>query len=633
MRECSDDVMALPLLVDLNEAELSAAVGHEVEWITNPPIEEIVGVADRPELPDSERHSEDVSDSESSSTDVDSDAELDHSNTMRKNGFERMAPTEIQAARAVLELDPLIRPLRGPKSKGYKVTKLTGWLRQQVEEMRTFLHLYTSPSSSVHGKWTVASVQACLAHGKKKGHSRILRQRTIHFIQKNELPSSRYGKWSRSKLKDEAFAQELQLHLQGIGKYVKADDIVEYLNRPSVREKYNITKSLSLATGKRWMKKMDFRWVLKHRGLYIDGHERSDVVHYRQHIFLPTWYRLAEKMRYWLKGEEEGCGIVGHVPQGNKVAVVWHHDESIFYAHDRREAGWVLSGASPEPYAKGEGVSLMVADFVSADYGFLKSRNGSESARVIFRPGKNRDGYFVNEDILKQAQKAMDILKRDYPNEEHIFIYDNAKTHLKRAEDALSARKMPKNIPKEGMNWGVEITTRHIDGTIIHDTSGKPMKTKIRMRHGMWNGQQQDLYFPVGHPRAGIFKGMAIILAERGYPGTYQLRAECAKFKCDLTATTPCCCRRLLYNEPDFADAKSLLEDLCEKQGFRTLFVPKFHPELNCIEQCWGRAKYLYRMNPPSSTLEDLEHNMLSALDSITLTEIRRCVNYLGFVS
>ncbi|KAJ3714411.1 hypothetical protein C8R42DRAFT_747670, partial [Lentinula raphanica] len=56
---------------------------------------------------------------------------------------------------------------------------------------------------------------------------------------------------------------------------------------------------------------------------------------------------------------------------GHRV-VVWFHDESIFYANDRRIACWVFEAASPTPYAKGEGVSLIVADFVSADYGWLR---------------------------------------------------------------------------------------------------------------------------------------------------------------------------------------------------------------------------------------------------------------------
>lgn len=71
----------------------------------------------------------------------------------------------------------------------------------------------------------------------------------------------------------------------------------------------------------------------------------------------------------------------------------------------------------------------MIADFVSADYGWLQSTDGKNSARVIFRPGKNREEYFTNEDILAQVEHTMAILGQYYPNEDHIFMYDNATTH------------------------------------------------------------------------------------------------------------------------------------------------------------------------------------------------------------
>jgi len=51
---------------------------------------------------------------------------------------------------------------------------------------------------------------------------------------------------------------------------------------------------------------------------------------------------------------------------------------------------------------------------------------------------------------------------------------------------------------------------------------------------------------------------------------------------------------------------------------------PKFHCELNFIEQCWGQAKSVYRTYPPSSKEEDLTRNTLSALASVPLVIMRR---------
>ena len=73
----------------------------------------------------------------------------------------------------------------------------------------------------------------------------------------------------------------------------------------------------------------------------------------------------------------------------------------------------------------------MVADFVSADYGWLRSPDRSKEAWVFFKARKNREGYFTNEDILEQATTAMDILTEYYPHEKHVLVFDNASTHLK----------------------------------------------------------------------------------------------------------------------------------------------------------------------------------------------------------
>ena len=48
----------------------------------------------------------------------------------------------------------------------------------------------------------------------------------------------------------------------------------------------------------------------------------------------------------------------------------------------------------------------------------------------MFKAGKNRDGYFTNDEILAQANRAMDILDNNYLDDTHVFFYDNTKTHM-----------------------------------------------------------------------------------------------------------------------------------------------------------------------------------------------------------
>ena len=45
---------------------------------------------------------------------------------------------------------------------------------------------------------------------------------------------------------------------------------------------------------------------------------------------------------------------------------------------------------------------------------------------------------------------------------------------------------------------------------------------------------------------------------------------------------------------------------------------------MNPLEMVWGRAKYHYRLYPPSKKEEVLEANVLNALDSVTIQEMRR---------
>ncbi|KAF9439666.1 hypothetical protein P691DRAFT_690117 [Macrolepiota fuliginosa MF-IS2] len=81
----------------------------------------------------------------------------------------------------------------------------------------------------------------------------------------------------------------------------------------------------------------------------------------------------------------------------------------------------------------------MILDFVSADYGWLPALDGLEMSHVLFKPGKNCDSYFINDNILVQVEKAMDILKNYYLQDKHIFIFDKATTHKKWLATAPSA--------------------------------------------------------------------------------------------------------------------------------------------------------------------------------------------------
>ena len=75
--------------------------------------------------------------------------------------------------------------------------------------------------------------------------------------------------------------------------------------------------------------------------------------------------------------------------------------------------------------------------------------------------------------------------------------------------------------------------------------------------------------------------------------------------------------------QEDFKANKLLLQELIESIGHKVIFYPKFHPELNFIEQYWGAAKR-YTQKLCDYTWNGLKETLPSAFDSISLQTIRK---------
>lgn len=340
-------------------------------------------------------------------------------------------PSIEEAQRAYTDLGNVLKPST-KNGQGFRHPKpgLDKIVAEWLSAMKLFCFNYADmqkkkPNSP---QWQAASLQTAKSLGGNTYMAQSLCEWTCVFIGDPEfMPEHHHnGKAGCSLLDDDDFAQELHLHLQSMGKYCTTKDIVQYIAQPEVLAKLNRTKTISHTTAHRWMKKMGYHWTSQPRGQYADGYERLDVVEYRNKVFLPAVQELEGRTRTWgSDGQDEtAADQVRHV-------VFWFHDESTFYAHDRQKKQWVHKLEKVTPYAKGEGHSLMVADFVSADYGWLWSPDGGESARVLFKAGKAREGYFDNESIQAQTAHAMDILTRHHPYENHVLIFDNVTTHLK----------------------------------------------------------------------------------------------------------------------------------------------------------------------------------------------------------
>jgi hypothetical protein len=287
-------------------------------------------------------------------------------------------PKSVDAA--IKNLQNLLHPPR-TKNRGYKDPKLNLVLRARLELMVGFLRLY---KGARYTGWACYANVMAKSGGKGEWLSRKLREWTIEFCKdKKNIPTAMYGKFNSSVLEDEDIAADIHLHLQFLGKFVSAKDIVRYVATPEFQARLKVKPNINISerTAQRWMKKMGYRWRTEPKGMYSDGHERRDVVHYRQNIFLPRWRDFEMRSRWWDGGTYESIDhdarmrayMSPHVDA--RVVVIWRHDESTFYANDRRKLRWVHSSETAKPYAKGEGASEMVGDYVSPDYRWLKSKH------------------------------------------------------------------------------------------------------------------------------------------------------------------------------------------------------------------------------------------------------------------
>ena len=222
---------------------------------------------------------------------------------------------------------------------------------------------------------------------------------------------------------------------------------------------------------------------------------------------------------------------------------------------------------------------------------------------------------------MAQVDRAIDIFEGKANGLQGLFMFDNAPSHLRRADDAISVTKMVKSECRSFFFCLIDVLPDP-KRLWTHYPKGP------RMRDGInpLTGECQSFYFPDDHPQyPGWFKGMEQIIRERGLWPEAGLSVECAGPK-RTTGQASCCCRHLLYTQFDFASQKPLLQEHIESRGHLCDYYPKYHCELNFIEQYWGAAKLRFRVAGRARTLEEMQRKMLGCLDDIPLEQIRRCV-------
>jgi hypothetical protein len=435
---------------------------------------------------------------------------------------------------------------------------------------------------------------------KMNGTSRRIRQWAQQYLEFQTLSEHRQGKHVKTKslIEDEDVKAACRSWLRS----QQADSITALSFSKWVCENlWHVCElprpvSISERTATRWLGRLNYRFREYRKGLYFDGHERADVVAYRESFLTRMENRLPFIATF--EGADMETMVIPEIPDDQKRIVVVTHDESCFDSHDGKKTVWMDEDNMPIRPKSG-GRSIMVSEFLCECHGPMKL---SDAQRAVYpeqpyetvqliQPGKNGDGYWKNVDLVQQVElRAIPIFKILHPNCIGLFLFDNSQNHHAFAPDALRASVL--NLKDGGKN-------------VMPQRNGFFMLDGVKYAQSM---QRED----------GVQKGLMSILKERGL---WQAGLRLAD------------ARKLLQEQPDFQEQGEWLEETVSRNDNCIIdFYPKFHCEFNFIELYWGQAKRYVRRNCDYS-FAGLQRVVPESLRSVPLSLIRKyarkCFRYM----
>lgn len=380
-------------------------------------------------------------------------------------------------------------------------------------------------------------------------------------------------------------------------------------------------------TARKWMLQLGFVKQSRKKGVYYDGHDRPDVQQYLHDIYLPALEAIEVRRRMFV-GDDMTDVILPEDKSQPEIRLAFH-DEAIWYANDIEATYYAREGDQELP-KKGQGRCVHVSDFLTEELGWLDLERhippdrleelrrlnklpDNLKSRVVILPGKNHDGWWDCKQLLVQLAHFLDLFDLIHAGDICMCVFDCSSNHQAFAEDALVVSRM--NVTPGGKQ-GMMRDTAFVHAAQRHLPEHQQVLTT------------QTMVYPADHPRyPGKAKGMLAVARERGLVAEdSKLNQRCAACKStslkDPTGTA-CCLTRVLSLEPDFANEKSAIQNLCEERGHRCLFLPKFHCELNPIECAWGASKFTCRRECDYS-FPHLKERVPRSLDEIPISTIRR---------
>jgi len=148
----------------------------------------------------------------------------------------------------------------------------------------------------------------------------------------------------RSLLKDERVQAAARAHLSTMPTgEVTPKEFHRALNErilPSLR--FALKDGLSERTARRWLVLLGWRHTRVKKGVYMDGHERPDVVEYWNNVFLPLMALFEQRMAQWIRRLEctELVRVELELGPDEKQIIAVFQDKSCFHVNDHKQTMW-----------------------------------------------------------------------------------------------------------------------------------------------------------------------------------------------------------------------------------------------------------------------------------------------------
>ena len=318
------------------------------------------------------------------------------------------------------EIEKLLNAKQCPFEGGHN-----GLQARRIRAIHGYLHMLTwSDRGKIDASERVAEVQG---FGAKSGGRRVRAWAEI-WINQRKLPSSQKGKHIKvfTLLGEPDICAELRSYVRS-NKWVtnpaKLADFTAQKMVPAVARAYgtNLTKNeiprglkhymelelfprirmkatrgISIRTARRWLHREGFRFAEHRKALYFDGHERPDVVEYRQKVFVPQMKEHRCRIVEYVVGDVEKEKIKPVENYVERHLVLVSHDESTTQANDGMKKSWVHENEHVLK-KKGVGRGIHQSDVICSTVGWLKAASQS------LEYGKNYEGYWNGELFVKQV--------------------------------------------------------------------------------------------------------------------------------------------------------------------------------------------------------------------------------------